>query len=125
MMNSSPGELFDPGPDTAVHIRNLRVVRGRRVAVDDVSVTIPRGAITGLLGPSGCGKTTLMRSIVGTQVLTSGTVTVLGHPAAAVATASLMDCAAKKLVPADAVIMLNITGGGEARWQGRRWRRRG
>jgi len=44
-------------------------------------VHIARGTITGLLGPSGCGKTTLMRSIVGTQVVTSGTVTVLGHPA--------------------------------------------
>lgn len=51
------------------------------MAVHDLSVTIARGSITGLLGPSGCGKTTLMRSIVGTQVITSGTVTVLGHPA--------------------------------------------
>ncbi len=65
----------------AVHARNLRVVRGKTVVLPDFSVQIPRGAITGLLGPSGCGKTTLMRSIVGTQVVTSGTVTVLGHPA--------------------------------------------
>lgn len=42
---------------------------------------IARGTVTGLLGPSGCGKTTLMRSIVGTQIVASGTVTVLGHPA--------------------------------------------
>ena len=42
---------------------------------------IARGTITGLLGPSGCGKTTLMRSIVGTQILTAGSVTVLGQPA--------------------------------------------
>ncbi len=39
--------------------------------------------ITGLLGPSGSGKTTLMRAVVGVQVVTSGTVTVLGHPAGA------------------------------------------
>lgn len=51
------------------------------MVLPDFSAQIPRGAITGLLGPSGCGKTTLMRSIVGTQVVTSGTVTVLGHPA--------------------------------------------
>jgi ABC-2 type transport system ATP-binding protein len=37
--------------------------------------------ITGLLGPSGCGKTTLMRSIVGVQIVEGGAVTVLGHPA--------------------------------------------
>ncbi len=50
-------------------------------AVDDVSfVTVP-GKVTGLLGPSGCGKTTLMRSIVGVQVVESGTVTVLGEAA--------------------------------------------
>lgn len=49
--------------------------------LDDVSVRIPRGSITGLLGPSGCGKTTLMRCLVGTQIITSGTVTVLGLPA--------------------------------------------
>jgi ABC-2 type transport system ATP-binding protein len=44
-------------------------------------VRIARGTITGLLGPSGCGKTTLMRCIVGTQIVTAGSVTVLGQPA--------------------------------------------
>ena len=51
------------------------------MVLPDLSVQIARGTITGLLGPSGCGKTTLMRSIVGTQVVTWGTVTVLGMPA--------------------------------------------
>src|SRR6185369_11673501 len=62
-------------------IQNLRVVRGKRVALDNISVQIARGTITGLLGPSGCGKSTLMRCIVGTQIVAAGTVTVLGHPA--------------------------------------------
>jgi ABC-2 type transport system ATP-binding protein len=44
-------------------------------------VQLGRGSITGLLGPSGCGKTTLIRCIVGTQIVASGTVTVLGKPA--------------------------------------------
>ncbi len=39
------------------------------------------GQITGLLGPSGCGKTTLMRAVVGTQAITSGSISVLGRPA--------------------------------------------
>ena len=46
---------------------------------------IAPGTVTGLLGPSGCGKTTLMRSIVGTQIIESGSVTVLGHPAGSAA----------------------------------------
>ena len=37
--------------------------------------------MTGLLGPSACGKTTLIRSIVGVQKVTGGTVRVLGEPA--------------------------------------------
>jgi ABC-2 type transport system ATP-binding protein len=69
------------GETPAVNARNLRVVRGKTVVLPDFSVQIAPGTITGLLGPSGCGKTTLMRSIVGTQVVTSGTVVVLGHPA--------------------------------------------
>jgi ABC-2 type transport system ATP-binding protein len=81
MMSSSSDELATGGVDGAVHARHLRVVRGKQVAHDDYSVDIARGTITGLLGPSGCGKTTLMRCIVGTQIVASGTVTVLGHPA--------------------------------------------
>jgi ABC-2 type transport system ATP-binding protein len=76
MMSSSRDELAP-----AVSIDHLRVVRGKRPALHDLSVDIAKGTITGLLGPSGCGKSTLMRCIVGTQVVTSGTVTVLGHPA--------------------------------------------
>ncbi|PXX56459.1 ABC-2 type transport system ATP-binding protein [Nocardia tenerifensis] len=65
----------------AVEVRNLVVRRGKREVLHDVSLTMPRGSITGLLGPSGCGKTTLMRSIVGTQIVESGEIWVLGRPA--------------------------------------------
>lgn len=64
-----------------VVVSELTVVRGTNVAVDRVSLTLDPGTITGLLGPSGSGKTTLMRAIIGSQRLTSGTVSVLGHPA--------------------------------------------
>ncbi|HEU4361450.1 MAG TPA: ABC transporter ATP-binding protein [Mycobacterium sp.] len=67
--------------DQAVDINHLRVIRGKRTVLPDVSVRIARGTITGLLGPSGSGKTTLMRCVVGTQLVTSGAVTVLGCPA--------------------------------------------
>jgi ABC-2 type transport system ATP-binding protein len=81
MMSSSSDELVDHRSDIAIRIDQLTVIRSKRLALDDVSVQVPRGSITGLLGPSGCGKTTLMRSIVGTQIITKGTVTVLGSPA--------------------------------------------
>ncbi len=81
MMSSSSDELLRDGADAAITIRHLTVIRGKRAAVEDLSVTIARGTITGLLGPSGSGKTTLMRCMVGAQIVASGTVTVLGHPA--------------------------------------------
>jgi ABC-2 type transport system ATP-binding protein len=81
MMTSSGDELLLSGREAAVGIDHLRVIRGKRPALHDFSVQIARGSVTGLLGPSGCGKTTLMRCIVGTQIVASGSVTVLGYPA--------------------------------------------
>ena len=81
MMISSHDEFTSGRAEPAIDIDHLRVIRGKRPALHDFSVRIARGSITGLLGPSGCGKTTLMRSIVCTQIVTSVTVTVLGHPA--------------------------------------------
>jgi len=53
--------------------------RSRRVPVlVGLNMTIPKGAIYGLLGPSGCGKTTLLQCIVGKQRLKRGEVTVFG-----------------------------------------------
>ncbi|HET8593945.1 MAG TPA: ABC transporter ATP-binding protein [Intrasporangium sp.] len=66
---------------SAVVIEGLRVVRGRRLVIPDLSLDLPTGQVVGLLGPSGSGKTTLMRAIVGVQVVEAGSVTVLGHPA--------------------------------------------
>ncbi|XRQ06496.1 ABC transporter ATP-binding protein [Actinomadura welshii] len=65
----------------AVSVRDLRVVRGGREVLHGITCDVPRGSVVGLLGPSGCGKTTLMRALVGVQIVASGTVTVLGEPA--------------------------------------------
>lgn len=85
MMSSSNGELSAHHAQPAVSIKHLRVIRGKRPALHDFSMEISTGSITGLLGPSGCGKSTLIRSIVGTQIVASGTVTVLGLPAGSAA----------------------------------------
>jgi ABC-2 type transport system ATP-binding protein len=69
----------------AIVIDSLRVQRGGNVVLPGLSLDIPAGSITGLLGPSGCGKTTLMRAIVGVQIVAGGSVTVLGLPAGAAA----------------------------------------
>jgi len=49
--------------------------------LDGLSLEVARGAVTGLVGPSGGGKSTLMRAIVGVQVVAGGRITVLGEPA--------------------------------------------
>ncbi|MEV4825886.1 ABC transporter ATP-binding protein [Micromonospora sp. NPDC049274] len=67
--------------DDAITVRDLVVDRGGRRVLDGISCAVPRGAVTGLLGPSGSGKTTFMRAVVGVQVVSTGTVTVLGQPA--------------------------------------------
>lgn len=66
---------------SAIDIRTLRVDRGGKTVLPNLSCSIARGVVTGLLGPSGSGKTTLIRSIVGVQRVAAGTVTVLGKPA--------------------------------------------
>jgi ABC-2 type transport system ATP-binding protein len=67
--------------DSAIRIANLKVIRGSREVLPDVSLDVASGSITGLLGPSGSGKTTLMRAIVGVQIVAGGDVVVLGEPA--------------------------------------------
>jgi ABC-2 type transport system ATP-binding protein len=62
----------------AVAVEHLRVLRGAREVLPDISLTVPRGQVVGLLGPSGGGKTTLLRSIVGVQVVAGGSIEVLG-----------------------------------------------
>lgn len=71
-------------PNTvAITVENLRVVRGGKPVIPDLTVEVPRGQVVGLLGPSGSGKSTLIRAIVGVQIVAGGTVTVLGESAGA------------------------------------------
>jgi ABC-2 type transport system ATP-binding protein len=69
------------GGAAAVRVERLTVERGRRRALDAVSFDLQPGELVGLLGPSGSGKSTLIRSLVGTQIVTSGTIELLGEPA--------------------------------------------
>ena len=65
----------------AVVVDDLHVFRGSSEVLPGISLTVPRGQVVGMLGPNGGGKTTLLRSIVGVQIVAGGTVTVMGEPA--------------------------------------------
>ena len=58
-------ERVQPEAETEVQIsiRNLQVHYGSTHAVKDVTLDVPRNAVTALIGPSGCGKSTVLRSI--------------------------------------------------------------
>jgi len=49
--------------------------------LEGLSLEVPAGTVTGLVGPSGGGKSTLMRGLVGVQVVAGGRIDVLGEPA--------------------------------------------
>ncbi|MGH3983885.1 MAG: ABC transporter ATP-binding protein [Pseudonocardiaceae bacterium] len=69
----------------AIRIRGLRKVFGTTVAVSNVDLDVPAGAVLGLLGPNGSGKTTLIRMLLALSRPTAGSVELLGArvPAAA------------------------------------------
>lgn len=65
----------------SIEVRNINKRFGEFVALDDVSLNFPQGALTALLGPSGCGKTTLLRIIAGLAQADSGQVLLDGNDA--------------------------------------------
>ncbi len=67
----------------AVEVERLRIVRGGKVVLRELSCSVARCSVTGLLGPSGSGKSTLIRAIVGVQNVAGGDVRVLGSQAGA------------------------------------------
>ena len=69
----------------AIEARNVTKRFGDFLALDDVSVSVESGSLTGLLGPSGSGKSTLLRVIAGLETPDSGEVFISGKEATAVA----------------------------------------
>jgi spermidine/putrescine transport system ATP-binding protein len=61
-------------PDADIHLEGVTKRFGDTVAVDDLTLSIERGAFYALLGPSGCGKTTTLRMIGGFEDPTGGTI---------------------------------------------------
>jgi ABC-2 type transport system ATP-binding protein len=63
----------------AITVENLTKRYAGTLAVDDISFSVPRGGVVGLLGGNGAGKTTTISMLLGLLVPTSGKITVLGH----------------------------------------------
>ena len=66
---------------SAISISNLTVIRNGNTILHEFDLEVEFKKIYGLLGPSGSGKTTIMRSVVGLQRLSAGSIEVLGIPA--------------------------------------------
>jgi ABC-2 type transport system ATP-binding protein len=89
MSTQAPAQVRAPSaaaPSVARVVIELEKVRksyggvrgGRTVAVDDLTLTVPRGGVHGFLGPNGSGKTTTIRILLGLVAPDSGAVRVLG-----------------------------------------------
>ncbi len=71
--------------DTILDLRSVSKSYGEKLAVNDVSLQIPRGSIYGFLGPNGAGKTTTIRSIMGIILPDAGEILFEGRHMDAVA----------------------------------------
>lgn len=75
--------------DQILNIDKVSKQYSGHLALDDVSLTVPRGGVYGLLGPNGAGKTTLIRIINHITAPDTGSVIFDGHPLTAADVASI------------------------------------
>lgn len=73
---SETNEIYIPAGerlgDQVIEIKNVSKAYGDRVLIDDLSFTLPKGAIVGVIGGNGAGKSTLFRMIMGVEQPDSG-----------------------------------------------------
>ncbi len=67
-------------PDYALELRDVSKSYDQFVAVDHLSLNIPKGSVYGLLGPNGAGKTSSLRMMIGITLPDSGEVRIFGQP---------------------------------------------
>ena len=102
-------EIFIPVADRlgnkVIEFHNVSKGFGNRLLIDDLSFTVPPGAIVGVIGPNGAGKSTLFKMIDGKEKPDSGSI-VLGDTVKLAAVAQLRDS-----LPNDKTVFDAISGG--------------
>lgn len=88
----------------ALEIRSLTRRFGSRVAVDQLTLDVPKGSSLALLGMNGAGKTTTLRVLAGLIPADEGEVRVMGHPAGSAGAR-----AALGLAPQETAVAANLT----------------
>lgn len=65
---------------TVLRLTGATLAFGDRTLWSDLNLRVRAGEFVAILGPNGAGKTSLLRAVLGTQPLTSGSIEILGHP---------------------------------------------
>lgn len=79
MTATAAGSASPARTEEAIRLEGVTKLFSGLTALRDVSLSVPRGAIVGVIGPSGAGKTTAIRLLTGALAPTRGTVRVLGE----------------------------------------------
>lgn len=102
-------EIFIPVAERlgnkVIEFHNVSKGFGERLLIDDLSFTIPAGAIVGVIGPNGAGKSTLFKMIVGKETPDAGSI-VLGDTVRLASVDQLRDS-----LPNDKTVFDAISGG--------------
>jgi ABC-2 type transport system ATP-binding protein len=77
-VDSNPEGKMKTDATLPIEIKNLTRRFGTKLALDDVSITVPRGGVFGLVGENGAGKTTLIKHVLGLLKAEQGSVRVFG-----------------------------------------------
>lgn len=119
-----PAPLPGPGPalaGPALSLRGLTLRRRKRLAVQDLSLSLPAGALLAVLGPPGAGKTTLLEGIAGKLRVERGGVLLAGRDVAHLARRrrGVAFRPADEPLPGGVKLRRAIVRLGRLRWRGR------
>ena len=74
-------EKAEQPQEKIVECDQVSIDRNGVAVLEDITFTVPRGTLAGLVGPNGAGKTTLLKAMLGLMPISSGRLELFGHPA--------------------------------------------